>query len=289
MHYTTTQLQLLNQLSQGNNTINTIAQKTNKSTSQIYRAAQKLTDNNTLTLHNGTLQPTHTLQNQQLLTLLQTYPNLIPILSHSGLHILSQLLTPKTLQQLITTTQLKKSTIYQKLKQAHTISLIKKTTHNTYTINTTLWPELTAYLKTYHTITTTIDSRIPINSTIYKKNKDEILYSTTQPQHTTKTAYSRYKESDIPLLLPTTYYYQPNTTLSIQDILNHSIIIAAHKKEHRTILYLALYYLKHKKTLPKQHHPIIKNIENILKGKTIPHYPTKKEITQRAEMYDIRF
>ena len=134
----------------------------------------------------------------------------------------------------------------------------------------------------------TTDLRIPANSTIYYKNKKEIIFSNIADLDATRTGFSAYEKYGIKLLLTKNYYYLPKKTLTIQDILKHSLYITQKDKNIRNLTFICLFYLKNKNSLSSIKHPILNRIKQILKGKNIQGYPTLEEIKEKAEIYDIK-
>ena len=66
-----------------------------------------------------------------------------------------------------------------------------------------------SFLQAIKTQEETIDSRVPLGSIIYFKNKDEIIFSNKANIDFSLTAFSRYADYGIKLLLPTNFYYSP--------------------------------------------------------------------------------
>ncbi|MFH0701060.1 MAG: hypothetical protein V2A62_01340 [Candidatus Woesearchaeota archaeon] len=207
---------------------------------------------------------------------LKANPHLPKILADSGLKILTALTTSKTIKEL----PFKKSILYRKIKEAKTISLITK--KDKYYFIPDFWQELKDFLRIYQEYQT--DLRIPPDAKIYYKENQIVLYSTDKPQQSNKTAFSRYEEFGIKLLLPEDYYYLPKKYLSIKEIFFHSLQIAEKEQEPRLFLYLTLFYLKHKLHL---HHPVLENIKKLLQGEKIKNYPSLAEIKEKAKVYDI--
>jgi len=288
MQLSQTELNILNQIALGNNKIENIAENLNKSNSQIYRAQQKLSENGFLQLNRGYLEPKRTINTSQILNLLSRYPNLNQLFSDSGLTILTSILKPKSIDEIIKDTNLKKSTIYKKLRLGKNISAITLDENHKYTINKKIWPNLKDFLEQSKKLEETIDNRIPVSSVIYHKNENEILFSNKFELNATPTAFSIYEKYGIKLLLPTKFYYLPNKVLSKQDILLHSIYVLDKEKDYRYMIYVTLFYVKFKDRFLKIKHPTLELIRSILRGKKIIGYPTIDEIREKGSLYDIR-
>ena len=281
------ELSVLEQIAQGANTIQKISKNLNRDKSRIYRAKQSLVNKDLIIFSNSTLSPQKKPIVTLLLQLLSDHPQLKTVLADSGIPTLILLLKKRTIPDIQKQSSYKKSIIYQKIKQAIHLSIIKKS-NSSYQLNQKIWPNLVTFLKELNTYEKNIDPRVPVSSKIYYKTNDEILFSNKLDLDATKTAFSVYENYGIRLLLPTNYYILPKQEVSLKNILIHSLILTEIDNSIRNITNLSLFYLKHKQHLQPIHHPIIKNIKKILEGKTIKGYPTKEGIKEKAEIYDIK-
>jgi len=288
MQLSQTELKVLEQVAYGNDRIEGIAQHLHRSNSQIYRAQQSLSEYGFLHLNNGNLEPEKSIYSSRILILLSRYPNLIELFSDSGLRILMSILKPKSINEIMRETNLKMSTIYKKIRIGQNISAITVNNNHKFTINEKIWPNLRRYLEGNKRLEETIDNRIPVNSIIYHKNEDEILFSNRSELKATLTAFSKYEKYGIKLFLPTHFYYLPHRKLSKEKILLHSIYIVNKEKDYRYLTYVALFYIKFRNEFSKIKHPLLKKIDSILKGKKIEGYPTIDEIREKGALYDIR-
>ena len=198
------------------------------------------------------------------------------------------ILKPKSINEIMRETNLKKSTIYKKIRIGRNISAIVMNKNHKYTINEKIWPNLKNYLEENKRFEEIIDYRIPVNSIIYYKNEDEILFSNNSELKATLTAFSVYEKYGLKILLPTNFYYLPNKKLSKDEILLHSIYIINKEKDYRYLTYVALFYIKFRSEFSKIKNPVLKKIDNILKGDRIEGYPTLDEIREKGELYDIK-
>lgn len=289
MRLSKNELQVLAQTTQGNSTIESIATKLNKDISTIYRTKNDLVKKDLITFTNKTIEPRRLPHVSILLQMITEHPNIIELLSDSGIPILSQLVETGTIQQIQERTNLKKSMIYKKIQQAKQISAIQKSDENTYKINKQIWKDLYSLLKFIKQYEETTDVRIPADSKIYYKKNNEILFSNKRNVDATKTGFSAYEHFGIKILLTTNYYYLPQKKLDTKDIFIHSINITEKEMNSRNLTFLSLFYLKFKKELDHIHHPIIKKIRQVINGKRIQDYPTYEEIMEKVDLYDIKF
>jgi len=288
MHLSEIELKVLEQIAQGNTEINTIAKELHRDISRIYRTKETLSTKGFVDLTDGMLLPKKTTHVTILLQLLTKYPNIVDILPRSGISILSSLLTPKKVSEIERETQLKKSIIYRKIKQAIEISAVIKNENQQYVINEKIWIDLKRFLEEYKKFEETTDPRVPANSTIYYKNNKEILFSNNSTLDATQTGFSAYERYGLKLLLPTIYYYLPKKNLSKKDVFIHSLQITEKEKDIRHLTYVSLFYIKYKNELADVKHPILTNIKQILQGNYIKGYPSLEEIKEKADVYDIR-
>jgi len=286
MNLSKPELKVLEQIAKNNTKVLEIAHALKKSDKQIYRTSKNLIEKGFIELSRGKITAKKTTHNTLLLQLLSQHPNLIEMLSNNGIQIFSATLSQKDVNQIINETKLKKSLIYQKLKQASNVSIIKKENKN-YALNSKLWGKLKEFLEEYKRFSESVDKRIPANSIIYKKTNKELLFSNKGKIDASLTAFSCFKKFGIKLLLTTNYYALPKIKLSKKEIFMHALLIAEKEKTIRYLIFVSLFYLKFKKELSIKH-PIVDKLKLILKGNDISGYPNLQEIKDRAEMYDIK-
>lgn len=286
MRFSKTELELLSKLSICES-VKDIAEALQLSRSQIYRNIAKLQEKEFLRLDNNEVRLEKKTHVVMLANLLSDAEKLAIPLSETGLHIYTELSTPKTLDQLIEKTGLHKTTILKKINQGRKMSLLIKD-DRTYRINEKIWPKLIESLESYKEYQKSIDERIPIDSVIYYKTGTEIIFSNKKSMEATSTAFSAYERYGIKVKNLTNYYYLPIRKLSEKDILNHSLKIIETENTIQKKILTALFYLKYKNRFTGIKHPILENIKSVLKGKKIKNYPSKKEILDKAEVYNVK-
>ena len=286
MNLSKPELKVLEQIAKNNTKVLEIAHALKKSDKQIYRTSKNLIEKGFIELSRGKITAKKTTHNTLLLQLLSKHPNLVEILSSNGIQILSAILDPKSIKQIINETGLKKSLIYQKIKQTFNVSIIKKENKN-YVLNAKLWVKLKEFLEEYKKFLESVDQRIPANSIIYKKTNKELVFSNKGKIDASLTAFSCFEKFGIKLLLTTNYYALPKNKLSKKEIFMHALFIVEKEKRIRYLIFISLFYIKFKKELSIKH-PIVNKLKLILKGNDIPGYPKLQEIKDRAEIYDIK-
>lgn len=286
MHLTKPELLLLEQIANGNKAIKSLAVALKKSDKQIYVTAKKLRDKGFIERLNGTLEPKRTALIALLLQMLANIPNLAPVLADSGIPILTAMIKPVTVQEIMDETDLKRTAVHDKIEQARRRSMVKKRV-STYEINEKLWHQLKDFLEELKRYEAATDERIPASSIIYHKKGDEIVFSSKEELDAVKTAFSAYEEYGIGILTITNYYYLPKKKLSKQDILTHSLYVVEKDKDIRHLIFIALFYAKFKDEF-KIKHEILTNLSAILAGGEINRYPKYQEIKDRAEVYGIK-
>jgi len=277
---------MLSELGKGNRIISKLAKALNISLSQTYRVAQKLSRKRMLILLKGTLQPEMKTHVNMLLTLLSKAADLSRPLSATGLQIYLALLEPKTIKEIEKETGLHKTTILKKIKQGRRMSLLL-IENKKYRINDKVWPDVQEGLTEFKRYEDAIDPRVPVNSMIYYKNEDEIVFSNKGDIDAEKTAFSAYDQFGLKLLLITNYYYLPKRKLSRAKIFIHSLIVAEKSRDIRDLIFVALFLAKYKKELSKVNHLLVKNLNRVFSGEKIPGYPGLEEIKDRAKIYQI--
>ena len=287
MNLSKTELQILAQMAVGNKKINEIAAALNKSLSQIYRSGQKLVRKGWIIPSRREYWPVKNTLGSLLLQNLRDFPSLIEPFSDAGMLILSQLTEPKNVQELKDTLKISRTQIFKKIKQAKAVGLIKNE-QGKYILNDKIWGKAVYFLRELKAYEENVDSRVPLNSTIYYKTKNEIIFSSPEELDATPTAFSAYESCGIKIISPIRYYFLPLKKLSKEEVFIHSLYIAEKEKETRNLIYITLFYLKHKKALRTVKHPLIKELKLMLEGRQIPGYPSLKEIREKAEIYDTK-
>jgi predicted transcriptional regulator len=291
MHFSRTELQTIAELAKGNTSIGTVAKALNKSEKHIYRIVQKLEEKDLAALSFREIVPRKSTLMVRLTRILDSYPNLIPVLADSGIPILVSLLEAKNVDEITEDTSAKKSTVYAFLKKALKISLVKKDGER-YVLNEKIWGEVPDLLREIRDIERLLDPRVPYNSVIYYRNKGEVIYSNKYGGDSgEKTGFSVFEKEGIKLLLPTTYYYysdkEPEKELTKEDIFRHALYVAEKEASARHLIFLALFYCKFEKELKDVKHQIVENLKIVLKGDRIRGYPAFEEIKEKADMYGI--
>lgn len=286
MKLSKTELQMLAEIAKKTKIIS-IAKALEKSKSQIYRTAKKLAKKGFISVNKGNCVPAKTTHVSLMIQLLGEYPSVIEPLSDSGIKILTALLNPKSIEEITQETGIKRAYVFRKIKQAKAISLVK-TKNGKYFLNKKLWKKAEDFLKELKKHEETTDERIPSGSKIFFKNKKEIVFSSKEELDASLTAFSAYEIYGIKILTITNYYYLPKKKLNKRKIFTHSLYVAEKEFEIRHIIFIALFYTKHKKSLSRIKHPILENIKKIIKGQNILKYPSLEEIKDKAEVYNIR-
>jgi len=286
MIFSITELKVISELGKGNREIIKIAKALKISSSQVYRIAQKLCQKDMVNLSEGVLQPEMKTHINMLLTLLSKAANLSSPLSGTGLEIYQAIIAPKTIKGIEKETGLHKTTVLKKIKQGRKMSLLL-IENKMYRINEKIWPdakECFIELKKYEN---SIDPRVPVNSVIYFKNKEEIIFSNKENIDAERTAFSAYEKFGIEFLLITNYYYLPKRHLTKREVFMHSLYVAEKSQDTRDLIFVALFLTKYKKELSKIKHSIVENLNKVFLGEKLSGYPTFAEIKDRASIYYI--
>jgi hypothetical protein len=283
MAFNKVELELIYHIARGENKVDRI--RIGKSISQVYRQLDKLKKKDLISIKRGKIALKPSLYLNLLIQNLLDNPNLINIISDSGLNILLNLEEPKKIKDIIEITGLKKSIVYNKIRQCMNASILLKR-DNRYRLNEKIWEQLVDFLLEYKKYDENIDERVPVDSRIYYKDDKGVLFCSKQERDAQLTAFSIYSEYGIKIYTTKNYYYLPKGKLNKKKILLHSLIVAEKEFDHRKLMYITLFYLKHKTTVE---HEILKNIKKILKGESIKGYPKLDEIKEKAAQYNIKW
>lgn len=287
MKLSRTELRILTEIANGNKGVTGIAKAIEKSKVQIYRSGRKLAEKGYILLSGGHYEAAKATHVNLFLQLLGAYPSIGEPLSGSGIKVLTALLEPRGIAELMQETGIKRTQVFKKIKQARAISLVRAE-KDRYSLNGRIWGTAVEFLRELKKYEETTDPRVPSDSKIYFKNEKEIVFSSKEELDAALTGFSAYGQYGIKLLMGVNYYYLPKRKLSKEEVFRHSISIAEKDFGARQIILVALFYAKYRKDLPEIRHKILEDISNILEGQKIPGYPTLQEIKDRAEVYDIR-
>lgn len=287
MKISQTEIRLLEQLAKGNRNLKEIAVALEKSGKQIYRTINKLKEKNLITRLDSTIEVVKSTPVSLFLQLLSGHPNLIALLSDSGISVFTSLLNPKSMPELVEETGLKKGIIYRKIKAAKSISLVIKK-NKKFALNEKIWPEAIEFLMELKRFEDSTDARVPAGAVIYFKNENEIVFSSKERLNAALTGFSAFNSLGLKIFTHINYYYLPQKKLSKREIFRHSLYITEKEKSIRNLIYLALYFLKFRKELLRIKHQTVNEIKAVIAGKSIHGFPSLAEIKEKAEMYDIK-
>ncbi len=281
MKLSRTELEIFGRIAVGNKKIKEIASALNKSRSQIYRSGKRLVKEGLVTLFEGGYEPVKTTLCSLLMQNLKEFPSLTKPFSDSGMVILSHFVEPRSAEELKERLKLSRTQIFKKIKQALSISLLEKE-NGKYALNEKVWGKAVEFLRELKGYEENTDSRVPIGSTIYYKTEKEIVFSCSEEFNAVPTAFSAYGDYGIKILSPIDYYHLPKKKLSKKEVFIHSLYVTEKEKEARNLIYSAVFYLKHKKTLKTVKHYLVEEIKLMLEGQQIPGYPSLREIREKA-------
>ena len=256
----------------------------NLSNSQIYRILKNLTKKKILNKFGDFSLQTHLVL---LIKLLSKFNNLVIPFSGTGLKIYSEFLTPKTIAEVSNKTKFHKTTIYKKLNQGRKLSVFVRK-NDTYCLNYSIWPDLKVFFSSLKEYESFIDIRVPLNSVIYYKSDEEIIFSNKKILNASLTGFSVYENYGIKLYNITNYYFLPKKLLTIQEVFIHSLYVAEKECDSKYYLLVALFYLKFKTELTNLKHSIIDKLHLVFNRKKVKGYPSFKEVMDKAKMYNIK-
>ena len=160
MRFSKTELKLLEQVALGKTQVLEVAIALRKDKSQIYRIIKNLQEKGFAELKNKEIKPTQFTHVQLLLQELGRQPSFIDHLSGCGIKLYTFILEPKTIKEIINKTEIKRSTIFYKIKKALKNSFIKSV-GNKYQFNGKFWYKIKEFLIELEKYERTNDKRIP--------------------------------------------------------------------------------------------------------------------------------
>ena len=286
MELTKAEINVLEQMAMGKTSAKAIAPAVKKGIKQVYVILKRLGEKSFTGHKRKKFELLKSPHVTLLIQLIEKHPEITGLLADSGITVLSALLEPATANEILARTGLKKSIVYRKLRNVQKYSIVA-IENRKYTINRKIWADLSGFLEELAMFENTTDKRVPVNSVIYHKKGNEIIFSNRQELDAEKTAFSVYSEYGIKIMPTTNYYCLPKRKLTKKEIMLHSLYITEKEKSMQNIIFVALFYLKHGKKMRIQN-PLLENIKLVLEGKAVSGYPTLKEIADRAEIYNIK-
>ena len=282
------ELKILREVTLGKNRVTEIAQAIQKSPTWTYKLLKKLNKKGFIEDKNKKI----VLQKHSFIPilsqLLRRSPQLIPILADAGIPILESLLEWHSVKELQSLTGIKKTIIYEKIKESQKFSVIfgKKGKY----IISDIWSEIKEFIGDYKEYSFRIDPAIDPDILIRAKYDDVILFETNKKNvdYATPTAFSVFNEYGITIYGFVDYYHFPKEKLSIKQIFIDAIKIYEDEKDYREAIFIILFYLKNKKKLSGIKHKFINTMNRALNGEKIERFPTFNEIKEKAGVYDIR-
>jgi len=223
MHFSKTELKVLEQIALGKKQVLEVARILNKDKSQIYRIIKNLEQKGFLSLKNKEIKYSEATHVQLLLQQLSRQSSFIEDISGCGLKLYLYILEiPKSIEEITKATGIKPSTIFYKLNTARKKSLIK-TQDGKYKFNSKLWNRLNEFFIELKKYEETYDRRIPPGSVIYHKTKEDIIFSTKAEYDAALTGFSAYENYGIKIYSIDNNYYLPKKRLSKKEVFMHSI------------------------------------------------------------------
>jgi predicted transcriptional regulator len=292
MKLTKTQLYVFLEIIKQKNKVSLICKDLNKSRFQINKVIRQLIEKRFIIKEKYLLNISNYPFSLELKFLLTKFPKLITVLSDNGLILLISFLKESTVKEISVDTKIKEITIYKFINKANNFSILIKR-KNKYLFNEKLWGDLKSFLLNYKSFNYNFDSKVPIGSKIYYKNKDEIVFSYEKDlDWASITAFTAFQKYNILLFSNIGYYYLPKKRLTKKEILFHTVKIVEKTMDFREILYLALFYYKYKIEFKNINlelkSNILNNLDQIYLGEKIKGYPPLNEIQEKAELYDIK-
>lgn len=208
------------------------------------------------------------------------------VLSGQRMELLSRLdQRLMNLEALAEETGISSDTIYFYLRGFLSLGIVSRSKQGKaylYSFNNILWEELKDFvssLQEYQLL-----RLVPREALLIKSYDDSVLFKSLRQQDATPTSFSVYEDYGIILGLRDNYYTLPERELSIQEIFIHSLDSA---EDYRQRLFCILFYLKNRDELKDARHPMMESIRAALRGENIKGYPSREEIEEQAELYEI--
>lgn len=277
MELNATELNIMAQIAVDNRTIEGIARETKKSRAQTYRTAKILKEKGLAVDKRGALCITREAHPMLLAHLAADHPEMIELLSGSGIEILKHTLEAKTATQIQKQTKLCQAIIHRKLKTAIQLDAVRKEPGNNYIIHERRRPKLKEFLEKLREHERMIDDRIPQDAIIFRRSGATVIFSSNENlTNAARTAFSAFERFGIrgrEVGGKVKYWRIPKTELTIYQVFRDSLTVAEQTKSKEQLTLIGRFWVKHKKRLGKVRHPIIYDLHLVMDGAEVEGYP----------------
>jgi len=216
------EMEVLSEVSLGNDSIQQLSEKTGKSIPQIYKTVGALREKGILSLSEGKVKPERKTHIVLLLDILRNSEYAKVSLSGHGLDILAKLTEPNSTAELSSRLGLHQTSVSKKIRQLEAIGMVKKSGRS-YAINDRLWPDLRKTAEAYSEYSRVNDMRAPPGSKIYYTTKDEVIFAGKCSSGFSRTAFSKYEENGIKFHPGTDFCISPPRDVTLRDVFTHSL------------------------------------------------------------------
>jgi biotin operon repressor len=193
--------------------------------------------------------------------------------------------SPRSLGELAEETGISSDTVYYYLQGLRSLGIVSRSMHGKaylYSFNYIIWPELKDFVTALREFQ--VLRLVPREALLIRSYENSVLFKSLKQQDGTLTSFSAYAEFGIKLGLRDHYYTLPKRELSMGEVFIHSLDSA---EDYRQRLFCVLFYLKNRDELKDARHPMMMSIRSILRGDHIKGYPTREDIEEQADLYEI--
>ena len=280
--FSESELILLHHYSNGIDGAKTLAEKMEKTRSQIYNIIKELKRKGILTNSEG-IEISSDAFAIRLMRVMHNSKERATLLSDSGLDILIELREPRTVEELETILGISKPSIYRKIRIGRIASAIVKEGKR-YHVNTKTWNGLYELLNSAADRKEVFDERVPRNSEILGRVGNEVIFSCPNGSEYPFTGFSAFGEFDFDAISNKNYYTTSKKPMDIQTAFEDAYTITKSLNDYRLRLLLMLFY---NLNMDRIDPPIeFKNLyDRIQNGEEILRWPTQKDIAERMEIY----
>lgn len=194
---------------------------------------------------------------------------------------------PKSVEVLADETGFELETVYRYLKDFINLGVVSRTKKSRaflYSFNYLLWADLKDFVTSL--LVYCAWNLVPQKALLIKSYGGSVLFKSLRKRlNAIPTSFSVFGEYGIKLGMRDYYYTLPKRELTIKEIFIHSLDSA---EDLRQKLFCILFYLKFKDKLEGVEHPMMEEINAVLKGEMIKGYPSVEDLKERAKLYEIK-
>jgi predicted transcriptional regulator len=274
-----TELKLLVRIKDEEKLVDLVESFHDKSSSQIYSIIRKLESKGIIFRKQQNIFISKAVYLNKLIVFLEKNNALIELFSKNNWKIFYSLLDSNEISKIYFK---KKSSIYNIIRIAKKFNVVKKI-NGLYEVNDKIWPDFKEIILLLNEADKALDSNVPVNCEILIKQSNKVIFLSKRELNYFRCGFSLYDKINIKIYLRTIYYCTAKRN-TIKQIVEDSLDIADKTKAIQDMI---LAFVAYKKTGQKFQNNLVDILNKILSGVKIDNFPTRSELLEKLELYEV--